>query len=108
MPRKTSRRLAAAGLSLLLALSFTVIAVAAGSPGVISFTSAAYQVDEGAGTASVTLSRSGGSDGTVAAKVTLADGTTSPADYRFAPGTLDFQNTAPNNVLRSVVLQPDG
>src|SRR5256885_15749010 len=59
------------------------------SPGDISFSATNYSVNEGDGTANIILTRTGGTDNEVVAKVTLKDATTSPTDYRFTPGALD-------------------
>lgn len=94
MPRKPSRRLAVAAVVSLLALFVTAIAGAASStaavPGVLSFSSNNYNVSEAVGSATITLTRSGGTDSRVAAKVSLTDVTAARgADYPFAPGSLD-------------------
>lgn len=85
------------------------------APGAISFSSANYSVGEGAGQATITLTRTGGTDNRVVAKVPLADVTTSPADYLFAPGSLDtsFNPVGASggigaNNARTTALQPDG
>jgi uncharacterized delta-60 repeat protein len=59
-------------------------------PGKISFPSATNSVKEGAGYATITLTRKNGTDNDVVAKVALADVTTSAADYVFTPGELDL------------------
>jgi uncharacterized delta-60 repeat protein len=58
------------------------------SSGALSFTAPTFSANEG-DAAGITLTRTGGSDNQVVAKVTLADVTTSPTDYRFLPGALD-------------------
>jgi uncharacterized delta-60 repeat protein len=87
------------------------------APGVISFQSQNSSVNEGDGSANLTLTRTGGSDGTITAKVTLADVTTSPTDYFLSPGSLDASFDAFGHVsagaagsypFPSMVLQPDG
>ena len=86
------------------------------SSGVISFGGQTFSVNEGDGSASITLARTGGSDGVVSGKVALSDVTTSSADYVFSPGTLDptFVNTqatagtAGSYAYPSIALQPDG
>ncbi len=87
-------------------------------PGAISFTSPTFSVGEADGNASITLRRTGGADNRVFAKVSLADITTSPADYRFAPGSLDptfntgtgatSGSSALSQVVHAVAVQPDG
>ncbi len=57
--------------------------------GAIAFTSATFSVNEDAGNANITLSRTGGMDNRVIARVDPTDVTTSPADYIFAPGSKD-------------------
>lgn len=58
--------------------------------GTISFASSTLSVNEGAGTASITLKRTGGGDTTTAAAaIALEDGTTVPADYLSPAGKLD-------------------
>jgi uncharacterized delta-60 repeat protein len=111
MPHKPSTRTAVAALAPLLALFITAVAVAADSPGTISFTSAAYDVDEGAGKATITLTCAGGTSGEVAAKVSVANGTAGAADY-LKPGEIDpsFVLAAnPDSVFGdALALQPDG
>jgi uncharacterized delta-60 repeat protein len=81
------------------------------APGAISFSAATYNVSENGGGATITLTRTGGTDNRVVAKVALADVTTSPADYRFTPGALDnsFDSAvgASNSVL-TTALQANG
>jgi uncharacterized delta-60 repeat protein len=112
MPPKSSRPLTLTALVSLLALFITAAAAAAGSPGTISFTSATYEVDEGAGSAAVKLTRTGGADGAVAAKVSLADVTTAAADYQLRPGSLDlsyaFVPVTFFYYYQGMALQPDG
>jgi uncharacterized delta-60 repeat protein len=87
------------------------------APGVISFASQNFSVNEGDGSSTLTLIRTGGSDGAANAKVTLADVTTSSADYLLSPGALDPTFVTPNSVTAgsastyvfpSIALQPDG
>ncbi|HJU92491.1 MAG TPA: Ig-like domain repeat protein [Pyrinomonadaceae bacterium] len=88
------------------------------NPGAISFTSGNFNVGEGDGNANITLIRTGGTDNRVVAKVNLADVTTSPADYVFAPGSLDPSfntgtgatsgSSALQQFVDTLVLQPDG
>ncbi|HEX8146392.1 MAG TPA: Calx-beta domain-containing protein [Pyrinomonadaceae bacterium] len=113
MPRTSLRRTAATATASFLALSLVVIAAAAGAPGEISFTGAAFEAEEGAGNAQLTLRRDGGADGRVTAKVTLAGGTaTAGIDYRSPnPGAFDTAfntGTGSNSIIRDVVEQPDG
>jgi uncharacterized delta-60 repeat protein/CSLREA domain-containing protein len=81
------------------------------SPGALSFSSAQYSVGEAGTAATITLTRTGGADNRVWAKVSLADVTTSPADYVFAPGALDTSfatGAGANGHVRGLALQPDG
>jgi uncharacterized delta-60 repeat protein len=90
---------------------------AATSPGAISFSASNYSVNEGDGAANITLTRTGGTDNKVVAKVSLTDVTTSPSDHGLTPGTVDTVfNQAPgftsatgtDNVVSSISVQPDG
>ncbi|HJY27664.1 MAG TPA: choice-of-anchor Q domain-containing protein, partial [Pyrinomonadaceae bacterium] len=98
---------------------FTVNVVdGADNPGAIAFTSPGFSVGEGDGNATITLTRTGGTDNAVFAKVNLSDVTTSAADYVFAPGSLDTSfntgtgasshSSALPQYVQPVVLQPDG
>jgi uncharacterized delta-60 repeat protein len=79
------------------------------SPGSLSFSRPNYGVKESTGAASITMTRTGGTTGKVAAKVTLADVTTSPLDYNFNPGSRDTSfNPSPPGEVDAVVQQPDG
>ncbi len=60
-------------------------------PGVIGFDPTTYLVNEAAGTVTIIVTRTGGSDGTVTVNFTTADGSaTAPADYTATSGTLTF------------------
>ncbi|HKQ54116.1 MAG TPA: hypothetical protein VJT74_17195, partial [Pyrinomonadaceae bacterium] len=79
--------------------------------GSLAFSSATYNADETAGDATITLTRTGGSDNKVVAKVSLTDVTTSAADYRFAPGTVDTSftpGTGADSTVWGVAVQADG
>ena len=88
------------------------------TPGAISFTSANFSVNEGAGNANITLSRTGGTDNRVIARVDPTDVTTSPADYVYAPGSKDTTfntgtgatsgSTALPQYVDALQVQPDG
>ncbi len=59
--------------------------------GTLAFSSAAYGVGESGGTATITVTRTGGSQGIVGVSYATADGTaTQPADYATASGTLSW------------------
>jgi uncharacterized delta-60 repeat protein len=86
-------------------------------PGAISFTAQNFNVTEGNGQASATLTRTGGGDGVLSAKITVGDVTTSPADYFLSPGALDPTFITPPQIsggtastygYPTMVLQPDG
>lgn len=86
---------------------------AQGSPGILSFTQAGISVNESDAGATITLMRTGGTDGEVTAKISLTDVTTSAADYRFNPGALDptFAQVPQASFLyyqSQIALQPDG
>ena len=61
------------------------------APGVLTLSQANVSVDEGAGTATFTVNRTGGSDGTVGVTFNTANGTaTAGSDYTANTGTLTF------------------
>src|SRR5215204_2510830 len=62
------------------------------TPGALQFNSATYSVAETGGSASVTVSRVGGSDGSVSVNYATSDGTATSGDYTSASGTLTFAN----------------
>ncbi len=79
--------------------------------GSLAFSSATYNADETAGDATITLTRTGGTDNEVVAKVSLSDVTTSSADYRFAPGSVDTTftpGTGADSTVWGVAVQADG
>jgi uncharacterized delta-60 repeat protein len=87
------------------------------TPGVISFAAQNYSANESDGAVGITLTRTGGSDGALSAKITLTDGTTSPSDYIFSPGSLDPTFITPPQIdggsastysYPTMALQPDG
>ncbi|MFL6283527.1 MAG: Calx-beta domain-containing protein [Pyrinomonadaceae bacterium] len=112
MPHPSTHRAAVTTIVATLVLSIAAVAAAAGGPGTISFTSLTYEVGEGAGSASVTLTRTGGTDGAVAAKVTPAGGTASAADFLLKQGEVDPTFTRHSSVnstyQNDIVIQPDG
>lgn len=60
-------------------------------PGAFQFSTSGYSVNEGQGTATITVSRTGGSSGAVAVNFATADGTaTAGSDYTATSGTLNF------------------
>jgi hypothetical protein len=63
-----------------------------GVPGSLQFSSATYSTGEGAGTATITVTRTGGSDGTVGVNYATSNGTAT-GGASCAPG-VDFVNTS--------------
>jgi uncharacterized repeat protein (TIGR02543 family) len=62
-------------------------------PGQLQFSSADYKVGENAGSAAITVTRTGGSDGAVTVDYTTGDGTAlAGLDYTATSGTLVFNN----------------
>jgi uncharacterized delta-60 repeat protein/uncharacterized repeat protein (TIGR01451 family) len=60
-------------------------------PGVVGFAAPEYYVNEAAGTATITLTRTNGSDGVVSIQYTTTNGTaTAGVDYTTSSGTLTF------------------
>src|SRR5215831_9450829 len=60
-------------------------------PGTLAFTASAYSVNEGAGQATISVSRTGGNSGAVSVHYTTADGTANViADYGEVIGTLTW------------------
>src|SRR4029077_1392120 len=60
-------------------------------PGTLQFDSAGYSVNENGGTATITVTRTGGSDGPVSVDYATSNGTaTAGSDYTTASGTLNF------------------
>lgn len=82
------------GVNLDETLSEATIAIAsddAGEPGVFSFASTAYSLEEG-GSITVTVTRSDGADGEVTLQLVSEDGTASDADYTAIDEVLVFAN----------------
>src|SRR5262249_8430090 len=60
-------------------------------PGTLQFSNAAYAVGESGGTATITVTRTGGSDGSVTVNYATSNGTaTAGSDYTASSGTLTF------------------
>lgn len=69
-----------------ITLYFSVMSV-----GELQFEQSSYSVNEDAGTASIDVVRTGGSDGRITVDYATSDGTaTEPGDYTAASGTLEF------------------
>ena len=68
------------------------------NPGILQFSSGNFSVNEGDGTATLAISRTGGSDGEVSVDYAIATGGTATAgtDYTIASGTLTFADGASN------------
>jgi hypothetical protein len=73
--------------------------------GSIQFSSASYSVNEGDLKATLNVTRTGDISNAGAAKVTIADVTTSPADYTNKPGAVDKRFT-PGDVFKTVNIAP--
>jgi len=79
--------------------------VAAGS---LQFSQATYSVNEGTGSTTITVSRTGGSDGSVSVDYAINDGTASSGtDYSATPGTLTFHDGDSSNKLITVNIIDD-
>jgi hypothetical protein len=66
-------------------------AVAVTQPGMLALSATTYSVDEGGGTVTITVQRTGGSEGTVTVNYATTNGTaTAPGDYTATSGTLTF------------------
>ena len=75
------------------------------SPGVFNFSQAYYYVGEGAGTAVITVNRSGGSSGKVTVNYSTSDFTAvHGTDYTSKSGTLTFNNTVTNQTFTVPIL----
>jgi hypothetical protein len=71
----------------------TVSIVDNDGPGVIAFSAPTYSVSEGAGTVTITATRTGGSAGVIDVDYATADGTAAAgSDYTAATGTLSWAN----------------
>ncbi|QEL20120.1 choice-of-anchor R domain-containing protein [Limnoglobus roseus] len=66
-----------------------------GLPGAVAFSAAAYSATESSGTATITVTRTGGSTGAITVPVTVSGGTaTSGTDYTGLPTTVTFADGA--------------
>lgn len=73
-----------------LVASMTTVSAQPVEPGEIAFQSATSTIGEADGTATITLTRTGGTDGDVFARIDITGGTaTQGTDYTHVPGTLD-------------------
>ena len=81
---------------------------ASGNAGTLGFSLAAYSVNEGAGTATITVQRTGGDDGAVSVQYAIANGTaTAGSDYNAASGTLNWADGDDNNKTFAVTIRND-
>ncbi|MFO0966215.1 MAG: Calx-beta domain-containing protein [Gemmataceae bacterium] len=72
-------------------LSVTYGGSATPQPGALQFSSATYSVNENGGATTITVTRSGGSDGSVAVNYATSNGTAAAgSDYTASSGTLTF------------------
>ena len=76
--------------------------------GSLQFYQATYSVNEGIGSKTITVSRTGGSDGSVSVDYAINDGTaTSGNDYSATPGTLSWNDGDSSNKLITVNIIDD-
>jgi parallel beta-helix repeat protein len=76
--------------------------------GTIQFSAPTYSINENGVTATITATRTGGSDGVVSVDYATSDGTaTQPADYASAAGTLNWANQDTANKAFSVTIVND-
>ena len=81
---------------------------AAGSPGTLQFSAAAYSVAESAGTATITATRTGGSTGAVGVSYATSNGSaTAGSDYTAASGALSWANGDAANKTFTVTIIND-
>ncbi len=78
------------------------------SAGTLKFSSATYSVNEGAGTATITVTRTGGSNGTASVNYATSNGTaTAGSDYIAKSGTLNWGNGDSANKTFTVSITND-
>ncbi len=77
-------------------------------PGTLQFSAAGYSIGEGGGSATITVTRTGGSDGSVSVDYATSDGTaTAGSDYTAAGGTLSLADGVTSDTF-SVAITDDG
>jgi ELWxxDGT repeat protein len=92
---------------------WSATATPANLPGQFQFSAAGYAVNENGGSAVITVSRSGGSSGTVTVHYATADGTaTAGSDYTATSGTLTFADGETSKtfsvpITKDVLIEPD-
>lgn len=81
---------------------------AAGAPGTLQFSATSYSVAEDAGSATIAVTRSGGSSGAVGVSYATSNGSaTAGSDYTAASGTLSWANGDSANRTFSVTIAND-
>jgi uncharacterized repeat protein (TIGR01451 family) len=85
---------------------------AIGTPGVLEFSAANYDVGEATTTFNVTVNRSGGTSGAVDVSYAIAAGSADPADFTAATGTVSFADgetskTFPVTIVNDAIDEPD-
>ena len=91
------------------AQSTAVVTITDFEPGTIQFSASSAQIQEGQGPLVITVTRTGGSNGTLVATYSTANGTaTASSDYTAASGTVTFGDgdTAPKTI--SIPITNDG
>jgi ribosomal protein L35AE/L33A len=77
--------------------------------GTLQFSAATYNVNENGGSATITVTRTGGSNGAVGVSYTTSNGTASAgSDYTTTSGTLSWANGDTSNKTFSVPITDDG
>ena len=102
------RLLANDGFTVLLATSNNFTVGAGGGPGTLQFSAATYSVAENGGTATITVTRTGGSAGAVGVSFATSNGTaTAPSDYTAVSQTVSFGNGDTANKTVSIPIVND-
>jgi plastocyanin len=79
------------------------------NPGSLRFSSAAFEVSEGAGSRTITVRREGGSDGAVSVQYATSNGSASAgSDYTATSGTLNWADGDSTNKTFDVPILEDG
>lgn len=86
----------------------TIEAASTAAPGSVQLASAATDVSEGGGAATVTVQRTGGTDGAVTVDIETSDGSaTAGADYTATTGTLSWADGDASNQTINVPINDD-
>jgi hypothetical protein len=72
--------------------------------GVVAFNAAAYSVNESAGTATITVTRTGGSSGVVSVNYAVTAGTAGAADFTASTGVLTFAEGETSKTFNVAIL----